>query len=93
MRVTLPERFNHLELRAQSIDFVLDLLDDRSPHSRGTGLFNYGDTQISEMSPIISGVNVKDLRYTTESCYVAIPSIELTFVQVGRASRRAEEKI
>ena len=65
------------------MDFIFDLLDDRSPHGRGKGLFGYGNTQISEMSPIISSVNVDNLRYTTKSCYVVIPSIELTFVQVG----------
>ena len=75
------------------MDFIFNLLDDWSPHGRRKGLFNYRDTHISEMGPIISSINVEDLRYTTKSCYVAIPSIELTFVQVGRASRRAEEKI
>ena len=75
------------------MDFIFNLLDDRSPHGRRKGLFDYRNTQISEMGPIISSINVEDLRYTTKSYYVAIPSIELTFVQVGRASKRAEENI
>ena len=75
------------------MDFIFNLLNDRIPHGRRKGLFNYRDTHISEMGPIISSINVEDLRYTTKSYYVAIPSIELTFVQVGRASKRVEEKI
>ena len=73
------------------MDFIFNLLDDRSPHGRRKGIFNYRDTHISEMGPIISSINVEDLRYIMESCYIAVPSIELTFVQVGRASRRVEE--
>ena len=73
--------------------FIFNLLDDQSPHDRSKGIFGYRNTQINEMGPIISSINVEDLRYITESCYVAIPSIELTFVQVGRASKRVEEKI
>ena len=65
------------------MDFIFDLLDDRSPHSRGKGIFGYGNTQISEMGPIKSCVVMENMRYTTESCCVAIPSIELTFVQIG----------
>ena len=64
------------------MDFIFYLLDDRIQHSRGKGLFGYGNTQISEMGPIITGVNVENLRYTTESCYVTIPSINLAFIQV-----------
>ena len=40
------------------MDFIFDLLDDRSPHSRGKGLFGYGNTHISEMGPIKSGVDM-----------------------------------
>ena len=65
------------------MDFIFDLLDDRSPHSRGTGLFNNWDTQVCEMSLVIISVNVEDFRYTAKGCDVAIPPIELTLDQVS----------
>ena len=75
------------------MDFVFDVLDDQSPHSRGKGIFSYRNTQINEMGPMISNIYAEDLRNTAESCYIVVPSIKMTFVQVGRASKRTEEEI
>ena len=75
------------------MDFVFDLLNDRSPHEGSKSLFSYGNAQIDEMSPIIIDMNLEDLRYVTKSSHIAIPSIKLTFIQICRTSRRAEKKI
>ena len=45
------------------------------------------------MGPIVVDVDMQKLRYATKSCDVVVPAIELTFVQVSRASRGMEEEV
>ena len=45
------------------------------------------------MGPIVVDFDMQNLRYATKSCDVAIPAIELTLVQVSRASRGMKEEV
>ena len=72
--------------------FVFDFLDDRSPHERSKGFFSYGDAQIDEMSPIMVDRNVEDLGYVSKSSHIAIPAIELTFIQICKIAKGTKEE-
>ena len=64
------------------MDLVFDLLNDRSPYDGSKGLFSYRDAQVVEVSLVKVDTYVKDLRNVSESNHIAIPTIELTFIQV-----------
>ena len=75
------------------MDFIFDFLYDQSPHEGSKVFFSYGDAQIDKMSPFIIEMNVKDLRYVLKGSHIAIPTIELTFIQICKTSWGAKKKV
>ena len=74
------------------MNFVFDLLEDRSQHERSKGFFSYGDAQIDKMSPLIIDTNAKDLGYVLKCSHIAIPAIEMTFIQVCRTAKGTKKE-
>ena len=64
------------------MDLAFNILDYWCPHDRSEGLFNDGDAQIVEMSPVIVKVNLENLRDVSKGDHITVPSIELTLIQV-----------
>ena len=71
---------------SQELNFVLDFLDDGSPHQRRDGIFGYGNSQIIEMGPIMDQFDLQNLIDIPNSFGIVVPSINPIFAKISLVS-------